>query len=257
MKMSNDPLARLRAANPVPPEEAPSAESPEAVAMFERIVATPPDGAPPAAVRPFRRSLQRRLWVLIPAAVLAGAAAYAALHRGEPAAGVVCWARATMQEPVDRASGDVSKGDPISACQAAWAPHGDLNPTGSIDVPALTACVKDDVVIEVFPDEFPPDTCGHLGLDPYGGDGNIGDDPAVKLRDALGAALAAGCYSPEETWDIAKPLFDESGLAKQGWRLYLYSPWSETAVCGSSGIDADTKTVFLTGREPPAAPTGS
>jgi hypothetical protein len=232
-----DPLARLRAANPVAAEDAPSADSPQAVAMFERIVATPPDSAPPATVHRFRRSLRRGMWVLIPAAVLAGAVGYARTHNPQPAAGVVCWAQASMSDGVDRGDADLRAPDVIAACAFHWGPKGDFGPTS----PHLTACVGDTSVIDVFPDEYPPDTCGHLGLDPYTGGGDLQADPAVRFEIELSEQLAI-CHSSDAAKELARDLLASLHL---DWQIIV--SLREDEPCAAPAFHAEIGTVILVG----------
>jgi hypothetical protein len=241
MKMSDDPLARLRAANPVPPEEAPSADSPQAVAMFERIVATPPDAAPPATVRLFRRSLRRRLWVLIPAAIVAGAASYAAAHHGRAAAGIVCWADANTGAQTDRGQGDLDAEHATEACDGLWAPGGVFNPTGAIQPPPLTACVSDPGLIAVVPDTLRPDTCVHLGLTQLADDPILQDDPEVLLEHQLSEALLS-CHTSDEARATANELLVKLNLAD--WRI---STSSNGDPCAQPAFDIPTETIFLAG----------
>src|SRR5438552_2278376 len=72
MTAPRDPLSRLRDADPMRSQEAPSPDSPHARALLERIVASPPE---PQAAR--GRNARRALLVLVPAIIVAlGAAGY-------------------------------------------------------------------------------------------------------------------------------------------------------------------------------------
>ena len=82
--------SRLRAANPVQSEDVPSPESPQAEALFERIVATE------LKTTRQRRVRWQRTWLLVPAALLAAAAGYGVFHGASQPLVVACFAQPSL-----------------------------------------------------------------------------------------------------------------------------------------------------------------
>src|SRR5439155_9864927 len=162
MSELSEARSRLRAANPVQPEDVPSPESPQAEALFERIMATDP--------RPMRRRGRvrwQRTWLLVPAALLIAAAGYGVFHKARQPLVVACFAQPSLTASRDV----VESGDhgPIAACASLWGAGGAFNSAGKGSLPPLFACVLDSGAVGVFPDAAGSDTCSALGLAPADG----------------------------------------------------------------------------------------
>ena len=146
--MTDDPLDRLRAADPLRDRAVPSPTSDDAVAMRDRILA----GSTHAPASPDRGSTTRR-WVVGGAVLAAGAAAAAAVAvRTSPVAdptNVGCYAgpSVTASTVVISADGD----NPVAQCRELWR-SGDMDLDGPSpdEIPALVACAL-ETGIGVFP----------------------------------------------------------------------------------------------------------
>jgi hypothetical protein len=189
--VSRDPdaLHRLRRANPVPAEEAPAADSPQARATFERIVAT----APESPVRQ-RRVWWRRTWILLPGVALVAAAGYGLFREVTQPLVTVCYSAPNLL--ASRA--EVQGGDrPVAACEALWRPGGRFNTQGH-PVPALEACVLASGGVGVFPQAPGTDVCSALSL------AHITTGPRHGTQDqALLRGISSGCAPPSGlAWQV-------------------------------------------------------
>jgi hypothetical protein len=239
MSRPRDPWDRLREANPVPWEEAPSPDSPQARALLERIIATPPE------VRPARRRIaRRRLWVLVPVALLAAAGASYGLVRSvrQPLI-IACYQQPGLRS--DRAVVPATGGNPVAACGLLWRPGGKFNPTGQGSVPPLTACVLESGATGVFPSLPGSDTCSALGLArPGGRPSEQGENQRVlELQDALATEFLSRCDGSEQAMDVVQQQLMRYGL--QGWRVVARMPFTEREPCASVAFDVPHRTISL------------
>lgn len=154
---TNDPLERLRAANPVPLAEV--ALLPPDPVLFDRITSALPG---PVADRPRRRRARRLVPVLLVTSLLGGAVAYGLL-RGDVASPetVACFERGDLTASVEVPS--VGAAGPVEACASLWR-RGALG--GGTEVPPLVACVLPTGVAGVFPVTPGTDVCTALNLVP-------------------------------------------------------------------------------------------
>ena len=232
-----EPRERLRAANPISVADAPSPDSPKAAELFRRITATDPKG------QLFRkRSWQRPLWLLVPAALLAAAAGYGLVHRVTDPLLVACYARPALSGTI----AVVSSGPegPATACADLWRPGGSLNPGGG-PAPQLVACVLPTGVVGVFPSAQGVDTCGTLGLAAAGGSAQVQGDGAALLavQTALSEAFLSRCVGQSEAVAIAQQQL--AGHKMRGWKVVAAMPFSDGEPCASLHMDVPGRTIGI------------
>lgn len=150
----NDPLERLRAANPVPAQVS-TLPSPDPV-LFHRIASGMAEQQYARARR--RRRARRLVPVLVVSSLLGATTAYA-LRRTVPAKpqSVACYEAPDLESrtevvPVDRDG-------PVDACAELWR-RGVLGVGG--ERPPLVECVLESGVAGVFPARPGVDACRHL-----------------------------------------------------------------------------------------------
>jgi hypothetical protein len=157
----SEPLARLRAANPVPTPDPAAVTTPAAVALLQRIVTEEP-GAPVVGAGRWPR--RRRLRLLVPALVLTGAAGavgYALVNNGVSSPQTVaCYQTADLHARTQVVAGDAR--GPATACADLWT-SGAFGPPS---VPPLVVCALPSGMAGVFPDADGTDVCARLGLAP-------------------------------------------------------------------------------------------
>jgi hypothetical protein len=234
-----DPVDRLRKANPVPLEEAPSPDSPQARALLARIIATPLE------VRPAKRWISRRkLWVLVPTALLAAAGtSYGLLRSVRQPLVVACYQHPNVR--ADRAVVPATGGNPVAACGVLWRAGGKFNPSGHGSVPPLTACVLDSGATGVFPSIPGSDTCSALGLAHPGGSPNEQSENqrVLALQDALATEFLSGCDGREQAMTFIQQQLMRYGL--EGWRLEARMQFTQREPCASVAFDLPHRTISL------------
>jgi hypothetical protein len=241
-----DSADRLRAANPVPLGEAPTPDSPKALDLLERIMATGQERAPR------RRRTRRWMLVVVPAAILAAAAAGYGLFRPvrHPLV-VACFQSQSLQST--QALAPATGGDPQSACAPLWDPGGRFNPSGLASAPSLSACVLVTGGIGVFPRPPSDDVCPVLGLAPYLGEGSRDEDDALlKLQDGLSTEFVSRCVGRDDAISIAQQQLADSGL--QGWSVRSDIPFTEQEPCASVAFDVPGQSITLVPVSNPASP---
>ena len=232
---------RLRRANPAPLEDAPSPDSPQAAALFERIVATDLDVRPqPVAGR--RRVLRRRIWLILPATLLAAAAGYGLFGRTSQPLFVACYGRQSLAAP--RALVPASSRGPVAACAPLWRPGAEFS-SGGASVPPLTACVLPSGTAGVFPGGAGQDPCSALGLAQLGGPVNGGDESRAiaALQTSLSDRFLDRCVGADEAVALVRTALTESGL--KGWRVVIRPPFTSTRPCGSLAFDVTGRTIAI------------
>jgi hypothetical protein len=241
MNGSRDARDRLRAANPLRVEDAPDPDSPQAHALFERIVATDPSAPEATKTRRLGRFRWRVLWVLVPAAILASAAGYGIFHRVVLPSSVVCYAQADLE--ADRALVPMGQGGPLATCGRVWEPGGTFHRTDGSE-PALTACVLDTGVVAVFPGRKGVDTCGNLGVAPFDDSAEASEEnqKADAVEEALIQAFLSRCVGQLEAVAIAKQQLTEHELAD--WQVFA-NDFSEERPCASPSVDRSIKIVYI------------
>jgi hypothetical protein len=238
MNDPQDPISRLREANPVRAEDAPAPDSAHARALYERIVSTPvPNGAP------YRRPFVRRtLKVLVPIVAIAVAAAGYGVYRSvSQPLDVACYREMSI-------AGDVvgvaaTGGDPVALCRALWRAGGSFNPDGRLSAPALTACVHEGT-LAVLPHRPGVDPCTALGLaHPEGGGLSADDQRLVRVTEALAARFLADCVPEGSALAAAHTELRAQGL--EGWTVTVTQPFTADRPCASAAYDPGSKTILL------------
>jgi hypothetical protein len=230
--------SRLRAANPVGTEDVPSADSPQAEALFEKIVATDLRGAS-------RRTgiRWRRTWLLVPAALLAAAAGYGVFHETSKPFVVACFAEPSLT--ASRTVVSSVPAGPTAACGELWRPGGEFSSAGDAGLPPLFACVLDTGTVGVFPGTKGSDPCSALGLAHAGPPGKTHGktDPIVEVQTALSDAFIGRCVGRDEAISLAKEQLAGQGLLD--WHVAATTPFTQQAPCASLAIDIPTRTILL------------
>jgi hypothetical protein len=238
----DNPLARLRRANPVPDADVPFADSPTARALMERIVRTEP--TVPEAVSARRWKPRRAFLVLVPIAILALAAAGFSIYRsaGEPLV-IACHATMARHGSTVMAPGP---GDPVQACTSLWRPGGELNPRDELSLPLLEACILNGAD-HVFPHPERVDACDTLGLRhaaaPNRHEANEAA-AAARVEDALAKEFLANCDTRDRGMAIARDALQGEGLTD--WIVKLGDrPFTASEPCASQSIDVAARTVLI------------
>jgi hypothetical protein len=246
-----DPRERLRRANPVPPDEAASADTPGARALFERIVATASSEETPREA-PRRTWVRRRAWILVPALVVAlSAAGYGISRRVSKPLLVACYQQPSLK--ANRAEVPPIGRDPLSACRPLWKPGAKFNPAGRA-VPSLTSCVLNSGAVGVFPSIAGSDTCRALGLaHPVEGDTKSDENQVVlKVEGALADRFLSACLTRPEAIELARSELSRNGL--HDWKVVSNSPFTAQEPCASAAYDLDQRTITLIPVSAPASP---
>ena len=230
--------SRLRAANPVREEDVPSPDSPQAEALFERIMATEPE-----VTGRRRRVRWQRTWLLVPAALLAAAASYGVFHRVSQPLVVACYATPTLTG----SRTIVQAGDfgPIAACDALWRAGGQFNSAGGAGLPPLFACVLDTGTVGVFPDTKGSGTCSSLGLAPAGAPGKRQGENVdlVEVQSVLSEEFISRCVGEDEAVSMAEQELADHGLID--WHVVADMPFSPQEPCASLAVDIPSRTISL------------
>lgn len=249
---TNDPLERLRAANPVPPA-AVVLLRPDPV-LFDRITSTP---RPPVTARPRRRRTRRLVPALVVTSLLSGAVAYSLL-RGEVSnpETVACFETADLAAATDVAV--VEAAGPIEACAGLWR-RGVFG--ADKQVPPLVACVLPAGVAGVFPATAGTDVCTALNLvpitptQPPAPPTTVpGPAPApppaadlntriVNFRDAvLGQFIDAPCLAPATAEGIVRRALDREGLGD--WTI-VSTGYTAERPCATLSLRPEQRQVVL------------
>lgn len=237
MNGSLEPRERLRIANPVPAEEAPSPDSLKGIELFRRITATDPEA--PRARRVWRR---RSPWVLVPAALLVAATGYGILRNITNPLTVACYPQSALSSGAAVVSGNAD--DPVAACADLWRTGGAFNPQGDRQ-PTLVACVLTTGVPAVFPAAQGADTCATLGLaSARDSTKSKRDDEAVlEVQNALSDAFLSRCVGHDEAVSIAQQELATHAL--QGWTVTAEMPFTVEEPCASLAMDVATRTISI------------
>ncbi len=248
---TNDPLERLRAANPVPPAEV-ALLGPDPV-LFDRITSAPPF---PIADRPRRRRARRLVPAFVVTTLLGGAVAYGLL-RGEVSSpeSVACFEAADQASATEVAA--VESGGPIDVCADLWR-RGVLG--AGTEVPPLVACVLPTGVAGVFPVTPGTDVCTALNLvpitppPPLPATTTPGPEPApppagdlnaqiLNFRDAvLGQFIDAECMAPATGEDLVRRELDRAGLGD--WTI-VSTGYTAERPCATLSLRPDQRQVVL------------
>jgi hypothetical protein len=237
MRRRRDALDRLREANPVSLEKAPASDSPQARALFERIVDTRPD-----VDRTKWWAGRRRLWVLIPVAALIGAASYGFFRDTSEPLVVACYQQPRLDA---RRAVLPAANDAMGECRALWQPGAAFNPVGATPMPRLTECVLDSGAKAVLPQPPGSDTCGELGLarPRNGGHRQSESQAIVNLQDVVTVRFLDACVDRPEAIALIRTELRSHGLA--GWRVLTPLPFTKREPCASVSFDVPGRTVRL------------
>lgn len=239
MSEDENAMRRLRAANPVPPERAPRADSPKARALLERIVATPVT----PVERPRRRVPRRVKLVLVPVVIVALAAAGYGIYRVVASDPLVVACYRQMAAVSDVHAADASERDAVATCRELWEPGGEFNRDGSLPVPPLTACVKEGTVA-VYPHPTGIDPCEALGLRHAAQTTLEGEARALShVRDDLAEVFTASCVPQDRAVAVARAELRRWGLDR--WRVLVPTPFSASLPCGGAAYDAASRTLII------------
>lgn len=245
---TSDPLARLRAANPVPAARVALLE-PDPV-LFRRITAGDA-GIAVRDIRRRRRPARRLVPALAVASLLGGAVAYAVFRDDvtKPAT-AACFERADMNAATSVAA--VGDDGPIEACADMWR-RGAFGPVS--EVPPLTECTLPSGVVGVFPVVAGADTCAFVHLAPTpsttGLPAPAPDPPApadvnariLAFRDAtLPQFVGAACVAPQAGADIVRRELERAGLA--GWTV-VAEGFTADRPCATLSIQPDVRQVVM------------
>lgn len=208
-----DPMARLRASNPVPGDLLLRAhESETAQALFRAIaVGSPAQPVVTPAVAPASRP-HRRLRLVgaaVAASLTLGGVAWAILaSRVSKPQTVACYQRADLQARTAVVA--ARAGSAIESCADLWA-----RGFGSGPAPAMAACVLPSGVLGVFPTTTGDDVCAGLRLAVAPGEGPTEADARfLAFRDAvLDELVGRGCVDPAEAGAVVRRELDRAGLA--------------------------------------------
>lgn len=215
----SDPLARLRAANPVHAEQLPDvAESARARALFEEITDMETlHPAPAETVRParsvavIRRRRRRRLVPLVAlASVSVGAVAYALVTReATTTESVGCYETADLRATTAVVADDGRA--PVEVCAEAW----NRGVFGPPSAPPLQACVLESGAAGVFPSTAGGDVCASLGLDTLSAGGPTAAHKSfLAFKGAVVDRFASEpCVDPDRATAIVRDELDRAGLA--------------------------------------------
>jgi hypothetical protein len=237
MKRRKDAVDRLRAVNPVPLEKAPAPDSPEARALFERIVDTRPDVTPTK-----RWAGRRRLWVILPVAALIGAASYGFFRETSEPLVVACYQQPDLDA---RRAVLPATNDAVGACRALWQPGAEFNPAGTTAVPPLTVCVLDTGAKAVLPQPPASDTCGELGLarPRDGGHRQSENQAIVNLQNEVSGRFLDACIDRKEAVALVRAELMRQRL--DGWRVLTPLPFTKREPCASVSFEVPGRIVRL------------
>ncbi len=241
MMHTSDPLERLRAANPVPPE-AMEALRPDPV-LFRAVTS----GAP--ASRRARRRSRILVAVLATTSVLGGAVAYGLLRDGVPKPqNVACYEQADLEARTDVVS--VGDDGPIAACAELWQ-RGTLGPGGQ--VPPLVECVLETGVVGVFPASAGDDVCRRLvapGATTTSPPPTLADvnDRFLAFRDAvLPTFRESPCVERAAATRLVRTELDRAGLSD--WQIRA-GEFSAERPCATLSFRPENREIVLTPAPP-------
>lgn len=231
-----DELARLA---PAPPErDLPPGMRTVALAL----ILGDPSGRKPNEQRAGRR-FRRRRWVamaLIPAALVAAAATYAATRSADDIAdGIGCYAEPRLDADTSVLSSDGR--DPVAVCSEEWANLSVTSP------PPMVACSM-GAAVGVFPSDD-PELCARLGLEPLPAGYPAAAQKFASMRDDLiGQFVEARCVSESRGEQIARSVLDQHGFSDWTIRVDISQPHQ---LCAELSFATAEKTVHLVFSQPP------
>jgi hypothetical protein len=236
MTSSRDPIERLRQADPVAGEEDASPHEPRARLTFHRITSS----GPPEMRTEMRR--RRRIWVLVPVAVVLLVAAGYGIYRSvtEPLV-ITCFQQARLY--ASRVEVEATGANPVGLCAAPWRPGGDFNPSGHVVTPELAACVLSGGTIGVFPTTPDHDVCHVLGLERAPPGSNADVRALARFRETIATAMLRSCYSRTEAVALVRAKLQEAGLGL--WRVQVSEPFTDSRPCASPYIDSAARIVRI------------
>jgi hypothetical protein len=252
MNRREDPMSMLRGANPVPEADMPAVDSPQAEALFERIVRTDPSAGERvrSAGRP-RLRRRRTALVLIPVAILAlGATGYGVFRSVSQPLQIVCHARMALGSSVQPVSGPVD--DPVAACAEVRDSGGSLRGRGASAQP-LQACVFNEA-IHVFPHPEGVDACEALDLPrPPVSSASEETKAAHLVENALAKAFLFDCVPESPAVNEAHRTLVIYGLTE--WKVAVVArAFTDRYPCAGASVDVAARTVWIAPVPPPSTP---
>lgn len=234
-------MARLRKANRVSADAAPSPNDPQARALMERIIATPPEMPPERDRWRWVRS-RRGLTILVPVLVVALAAGGYGIYRAvsEPLV-IACYQGPSLG--ADVAALPATGADPASRCRTLWKPGGLFNPGGQTPVPPLMVCLQHGA-FAVVPHQLGSDICKALRLPrPENTALNAEQLAAIRVKDSLELAYGPHCVSRPQAVTTARGALDHEGL--RDWAVVVTSPFTSARPCASLAVDVEGRAVLI------------
>jgi hypothetical protein len=234
-----DVIAELARLAPVPPER----DLPPGMRAIA-LAQTQSESSPLAATEQrFGRRSRRRRWVamtLIPAALVAAAATYAATRSADDVAdGVGCYAEPRLDADTLVTSSDGR--DPVTICSEKWASLTVTSP------PPMVACSMGSGV-GVFPSDD-PGLCARLGLEPLPAGYISAAQKFSSMRDdMIRRIVQERCVAESEGERIARSVLDQHGFSDWTIRLLIEQPHQ---TCAELGFDTVEREVHLVFSQPP------
>ena len=239
----NDPLERLRAANPVPPETAKTRPDP---VLFRAIVSGDLDRVP--ARRPARWRARILVPVLAATGLLGGTVAYALLRDPVPKPqNAGCYESADLEARTLVVG--VGREGALAACAELWR-EGVLGTGG--EVPLLTECVLSTGVVGVFPATPGDDVCGALTA-PLSTTtpGTAASPPPTDVNErfrsfreaVLPQFLEAACLDPRTATEVVRRELDRAGLGE--WRIASADDFTADRPCATLGFRPESSEIVL------------
>jgi hypothetical protein len=226
---------RLRAANPVSLDDAPSPDSPQGKATFQRIVRSP-------LVEPKRSRRRRFALVLVPVAFAAGIAArYEWFQDAAQPLVVVCYGSPSLNG--HRIVVPASERGNVDACSSAWRRGGFFNPTGQVKAPSLTACVLKTGAVGVFPGAA-DDPCAVLDLPhvrPPTGSNETAD--ITRVEDHVVGEFLDQCTGRLQAVAAVRRELDRYGLTT--WKVVVLQQFTAAEPCAGLAGDTTGRTVRI------------
>ncbi len=234
MSDQHDGLARLRATNPIDTGDVDGPDSARAQLIFNKVTTTE-SGI-------FSRQSLRLAIILAALLVLTTAAAIVLTRPIQIATAISCYRSVDLNADIAVAASGTDA--TAAACESAWSDavlvNEDFGPPGF--VPPLTACVKENGALAVFPTDD-GSTCDRLGLarpDPS----SQGHADLIRRveADLVDYFSSDSCISMDDAAQKVRRVLDESGLAS--WQMTT-QPTTPERRCASFSLDETTETVYL------------
>jgi hypothetical protein len=238
MSFRPDARSRLRNANPVSSEDAPSPDSPQARALAARIMATPLERP---RTRRQRSSRATTLKVLVPViAVAALAATLRPSHSITDPLSVACFEGPTLDSGLVTLA--ATGRDPVAACRELWQPGHAFHTANGVVPARLVPCLFHGG-LAIFPTNQ-GDICDELQL-AHPDNGTPPDVALVRAAtDAIATQFTNVCMQASGATEFIKQVLDEHHLS--GWQVMVTGEFSGGTPCATAAVDAYDRIVTVT-----------